>query len=171
MARGQMDIEHVGEKLIDQLIDHKLLKTFADLYRMTAEQLMELERMGEKSAQNVVDSIAGSRDRGLDRLLAGIGIRHVGNRIAYILASSFGSLDALAKASVEQLSEVNEIGPSIADSVHDFFHNEAGKQVVAELKSVGIDPKMEVQERRHRSIRLQAIRRDDHRRHRLPRQV
>jgi DNA ligase (NAD+) len=144
VARGQMDIEHVGEKLIDQLIDHKLLKTFADLYKLTQEQLMELERMGEKSAQNVIDSIAGSKDRGLDRLLAGLGIRHIGNRVAYVLASSFGSLDALAKATVEQLLEVNEVGPSIADSVHDFFHNEAGKMVVAELKAVGIDPQMEV---------------------------
>jgi len=144
VGRGQMDIEHVGEKLIDQLIDHKLLKTFADLYKLTKEQLMELERMGEKSAQNVIDSIAGSKDRGLDRLLAGLGIRHIGNRVAYVLASSFGSLDALSKASVEQLLEVNEVGPSIADSVHDFFHNEAGKMVVAELKAVGIDPKMEL---------------------------
>src|SRR6185312_11810385 len=127
VGRSQMDIEHVGEKLIDQLVDHGLLKTFADLYRITLEQLMELERMGEKSAQNVVDSIAASKDRGLDRLLAGIGIRHVGNRVAYILASSFGSLDALAKATVEQLLEVNEIGPAIA-----------------ELKSVGIDPKLDV---------------------------
>jgi len=114
VGRGQIDIEHVGEKLIDQLVDHKLLKTFADLYRITPDQLMELERMGEKSAQNVVDSIQGSRDRGLDRLLAGIGIRHVGNRVAYILAHSFGSLDALAKASAEHLLEVNEIGPAIA---------------------------------------------------------
>jgi len=144
VGRGQMDIEHVGEKLIDQLIDHKLLKTFADLYRLTRDQLMDLERMGEKSAQNVIDSIAGSKDRGLDRLLSGLGIRHVGNRVAHVLASSFGSLDALAKATVEQLLEVNEVGPSIADSVHDFFHNEAGKHVVAELKAVGIDPKMAV---------------------------
>ncbi|HSZ57903.1 MAG TPA: NAD-dependent DNA ligase LigA [Tepidisphaeraceae bacterium] len=144
VGRGQMDIEHVGEKLIDQLVDHGLVKTFADLHRITKERLMELERMGEKSAQNVVDSIQGSRDRGLDRLLAAIGIRHVGNRTALILASNFGSLDALMKASSEDLSAVNEIGPAIADSVHDFFHNEAGKKVVAELKAVGIDPKMKV---------------------------
>ena len=143
-GRGQMDIDHVGEKLIDQLVDHKLVKTFADLYRITQEQLMELERMGERSAQNVVDSIQSSRKCGLDRLLAGIGIRHVGNRVAQILARNFGSLDALAKASKEELNSVNEIGPTIADSVHDFFNNEAGKAVVKELKSVGVDPKVEV---------------------------
>jgi DNA ligase (NAD+) len=144
VGRGQMDIENVGEKLIDQLVDHGLMRTFADLYRITKDQLMSLERMGEKSAQNVVDSIQGSRERGLDRLLAAIGIRHVGNRTAFILASNFGSLDALMKASSEELNAVNEIGDTIADSVHDFFHNEAGKKVVAELKAVGIDPKMEV---------------------------
>ena len=143
-GRGQMDIDHVGEKLIDQLVDKGLVKTFADLYRITKEQLMELERMGEKSAQNVVDSIQNSRKCGLERLLAAIGIRHVGNRVAFILAQNFGSLDAIAAASAEELSEVNEIGPKIADSVHDFFHNAAGKAVVAEFKAVGIDPKTEV---------------------------
>jgi DNA ligase (NAD+) len=145
VGRGQMDIEHVGEKLIDQLIDHNLLKTFADLYRITRDQLMELERMGDKSAQNVIDSIASSRQRGLERLLAGLGIRHIGNRTAYILATSFGSLDALAKATVEQLTEIKGIGEEIADSVHDFFHNDAGKMIVNELKSVGIDPQTQVQ--------------------------
>lgn len=144
-GRGQMDIEHVGEKLIDQLVDHGLVKTFADLYRITREQLMELERMGEKSAQNVVDSIQGSRKQGLDRLLAGIGIRHVGNRVAMILAKAFGSLEGLSKATKEQLSDVHEIGPAIADSVHDFFHNAAGKAVVSELRAVGIDPRVEVE--------------------------
>jgi DNA ligase (NAD+) len=102
-------------------------------------QLLELDRMGDKSAENIVDSIQASRSRGLDRLLSGIGIRHVGNRVAQVLAKHFGSLDALTRASAEQLSEVNEIGPVIADSVHDFFHNNAGKAVVAELKAVGID--------------------------------
>lgn len=144
VGRGQMDIDHVGEKLIDQLLDAGRVRTFADLYRLKEDDLLKLERMGEKSAQNVVESIRNSRDRGLDRLLAGLGIHHVGNRVAYILATHFGSLDALMKASREELSEVNEIGPVIAESVHDFFSNKAGKTVVAELKEVGIDPKMEI---------------------------
>lgn len=144
VGRSQMEIDHVGEKLIDQLVDAGLVKTFADLYRLTKEQLMGLERMGERSAQNVIDSIQHSRERGLDRLLAGIGIHHVGNRVAYVLASHFGSLDALMNASQEELSAVDEIGPVIAASVHDFFANKAGKTVVAELKEAGIDPKMEV---------------------------
>jgi DNA ligase (NAD+) len=143
-GRKQMDLENVGDKLVDQLVAKGLVKTFADLYRLKKEDLLELERMGEKSAQNVIDAIEGSRTCGLDRLLAGLGIPHVGNRIAYVLASSFGSLDALCQASVEELLAVNEIGPGIADSVHSFCHNKAGQHVITELKSVGIDPKMEV---------------------------
>jgi len=144
-GRGQMDIEHVGEKLVDQLIDHDLIKSYADLYRLTADELMKLERMGEKSAANVVDSIEGSRERGLDRLLAGINIRHVGTHVAQALARSFGSLDALAAATKETLLEINGIGQVIADSVFDFFHTKAGQTIIAELKRVGIDPKTEVQ--------------------------
>jgi DNA ligase (NAD+) len=143
VGRNQMDIENVGEALIDQLMDHGLVKTFADLYRLTKQQLVELERMGEKSAQNVVDSIQGSRSRGLDRLLAGLGIRHVGNRVAHVLASHFGSLDALAKATTDELSAVHEIGEVIAQSVHDFFQSEVGRDAIAQLKTVGIDPIIE----------------------------
>jgi DNA ligase (NAD+) len=140
-GRNQMDVGRLGESLIDQLVDAGLVKTFADIYRLTKEQLINLERMADKSAQNVIDSIQSSRDRGLDRLLAGIGIRHVGNRVAYVLASHFGSLDAIAGASCGELNAVNEIGEVIADSVHDFFHNEAGRVAIRELKAVGIDPK------------------------------
>ena len=140
-ARGQMNVERLGEVLIDQLVDAGFVKTFADIYRLTKEQLIDLERMGAKSAQNVIDSINASRERGLDRLLAGLGIRHVGNRVAYVLASHFGSLDAITKASEAELSNVHEIGEVIAHSVHDFFHNKAGIHAIDELKSVGIDPK------------------------------
>src|SRR5262249_15091620 len=104
---------------------------------------LELERMGEKSAQKVIDAIQASRERGLDRLLAGLGIRHVGNRVAYVLASHFGSLGALQKASADELASVLEIGPVIALSVHDFFHDKAGQEVIRHLKEVGVDPKME----------------------------
>ena len=124
-GRGQMDIENVGDALVDQLFSAGLVKTFADLYRLTKEQLIGLERMGDKSAQNVLDSIEASRKQGLDRLLAGLGIRHVGNRVAHVLASHFGSLAALAAATPGQLAEVHEIGEVIARSVHDFFHGKA----------------------------------------------
>ncbi len=143
VGRNQMDIEHIGEALIDQLNESGLVKSFADLYRLKKSQLIELERMGDKAAQNVIDSIDASRSRSLDRLLAGIGIRHVGNRVAHVLATNFGSLDALAAASTEQLAAVHEIGEVIAASVHDFFANPAGKQIIREMKSVGIDPQMQ----------------------------
>lgn len=141
-GRNQMDVGRLGEVLIDQLVDAGIVKTFADIYRLTKEQLIGLERMADKSAQNVIDSIQASRDRGLDRLLAGLGIRHVGNRVAYVLAAHFGSLDAIAAATCEELNNVNEIGDVIADSVHDFFHNSAGRETIKQLKSVGIDPKL-----------------------------
>ncbi|MBC8105067.1 MAG: NAD-dependent DNA ligase LigA [Anaerolineae bacterium] len=140
-GRNQMDVGRLGEALIDQLVDAGIFKTFADIYRLTKEQLIGLERMADKSAQNVIDSIQASRDRGLDRLLAGLGIRHVGNRVAYVLAAEFGSLDAIAAATCEELNKVNEIGDVIADSVHDFFHNAAGRETIKQLKLVGIDPK------------------------------
>jgi len=142
-GRGQMDIENLGEALIDQLVDRGLVKTFADFYKLKKEDLLQLERMGDKSAQNVIDAIEKSRSQGLDRLLAGLGIRHVGNRVAAVLAEHFGSLDALKAATVQELSSIHEIGDVIADSVHDFFHNKAGLEAVEALQAVGVDPKFE----------------------------
>lgn len=141
-ARGQMDLERLGEKLIDQLVDAGLVRTFADIYKLKKEDLLELERMGDKSAQNVLDSIEGSRKQGLDRLVAGLGIPHVGSRVAYVLASEMGSLENLENVTAEQLSAINEIGPIIAQSVHHYFHSEQGKKEVAQLKAAGLDPKM-----------------------------
>jgi DNA ligase (NAD+) len=154
--RGQMDIEGVGDKLVEQLIDRGLVKTFADLYRLKADDIATLSSevvqegksikrtVGEKVAEKVVANIVASRQRPLDRLLAGLGIHHVGNRVAHVLAQNFGSLDALAGASAEELAQVHEIGDVIAESVHDFFNNPAGKKMVADLKKVGVDPKMKV---------------------------
>jgi DNA ligase (NAD+) len=141
-ARGQMNIEGLGPALIDQLVEHGLVKTFADIYRLKKEDLVNLERMAEKSARNVIDSIDAARERGLDRLLAGLGIRHVGNRVAFVLAENFGSLAALGTATAEELSNVHEIGEVIAQSVHEFFHNPAGVGTIEQLKSVGINPTM-----------------------------
>ncbi len=143
-GRGQMDIENIGEALVDQLIDAGLVKTFADLYRLKKDQLLELERMGDKSAQNVIDGIAQSKTRPLDRLLAGLGIRHIGSRVAFVLAQNFGSIAALRDATVEKLSSIHEIGDVIAQSVFDFFHSPAGEKTIQALKQVGVDPKMEM---------------------------
>lgn len=154
-GRTQMDIEGLGDKLVDQLVDRGLVKTFADLYRLKVEEIATLgsevdqgekivkRTVGEKVAAKVVKNIDASRTQGLDRLLAGLGIRHVGNRVAYLLAINFGNLDALGNASKDVLSSVDEIGDVIAGSVHDFFHNEAGQETIRRLKAVGIDPQME----------------------------
>ncbi len=154
-GRSQMDIEGLGDKLVDQLVDHGRVKTFADLYGLKVGDVAalgsEVEQgekvvkrvVGEKVAEKVVRNIDNSRNQGLDRLLAGLGIRHIGNRVAFLLAQNFGSLDALSAATKQQLSAVHEIGDVIADSVHDFFHNDAGADTIRQLKAAGIDPRME----------------------------
>ncbi len=137
-SRNAMDIEGLGDKLVDQLVSEKLVLGYADLYKLTVEQLTALERMGHKSADNLVHEIAKSKDRGLIRLLNALSIRHVGQRVATILAEHFGSIEALQGASVEQLGEVSEVGPIIAQSVYDYLHGEFGQQVICELHQAGI---------------------------------
>lgn len=141
-ARNQMDIEGMGEALVNQLVDAGLVKTFADIYRLQYPQLLELERFGDKSAAKLLDAIAASKGRPLDRLLAGLGIPHVGNSTARDLAREFGSLDALAAASIEALDEVPGIDVIVATGIHDFFNSDAGKHAIRELQKVGIDPKV-----------------------------
>jgi len=138
--RGAMDIEGLGEVLVNQLVETGLVKDLADLYSLTAEQLAGLERMGEKSAANVIAAIAGSRERELWRLLNGLGILHVGEEAARKLARHFGSLDATATASPEQLQQCEDIGPVMAESIHEFFRNPRNEAVLAKLKSAGINP-------------------------------
>lgn len=154
--RGQMDIEGVGDKLVDQLVDRGLVTTFADLYKLKAEDIAafgsEIEQgdktvkrtVGEKVAAKVVANIDKSRQQPLERLLAGLGIHHIGTGGSRRLAAAFGSLDAIAAASLEQLEAVEDVGHVTAASVHDFFHNKAGKEAVAALQAVGVDPKQEV---------------------------
>jgi DNA ligase (NAD+) len=154
-GRSQMDIEGLGDVLVDQLCELGLVRTFGDLYKLKAEDIANLgseveqngktvkRTVGEKVANKVVANIANSRKQGLDRLVAALGIPHVGNRVASILAQNFGSLDALAAATPEQLSAVNEIGEVIAQSVYDFFQGDAGRQTVEQLKAAGLDPRME----------------------------
>ncbi len=137
-GRNAMDIEGLGEKLIDQLVAGGLVAGCGDIYRLTLERLMGLERMGRKSSENLLDGIAASKDRGLARLLNGLSIRHVGARVAAVLAERFGSMDAIMAASVEELSDTMEIGPIIAQSVFDFLHGKFGSETIADLKSVGV---------------------------------
>lgn len=138
-SRNCMDIEGLGDKLVDQLVENDLVSGYGDLYRLTLERLLPLERMGKKSAENLLAGIEASKGRGLARLLNALSIRHVGGRVSAVLAESFGSMDELEKATVEQLAEINEIGEIIAESVYDFLHSEHGASAVAELRELGVD--------------------------------
>ncbi len=138
-SRSAMDIEGLGEKLVDQLVSRGIVDDFGDLYELTAQQLQELERMGQKSAEKLVANIAASKSRGLARLLNALSIRHVGARVAATLAGHYGSMDALLAAAEESLSEVEEVGPVIAASVHRFVHSEHGQRAICRLREAGLD--------------------------------
>jgi DNA ligase (NAD+) len=137
-SRGAMDIEHLGEAVVEQLVERGLVQDFADLYRLTVAQLTELERLAEKSATNLVSAIAASRGRGLARVLYALGIRFVGERAARLLADHFGSIERVASATVEEISEIHGIGPRIAESVRLFFDQPANQKAVEHLREVGV---------------------------------
>ena len=137
-SRRAMDIEHLGESLVEQLVERGLVRDFADLYTLTVDQLAELERMAEKSAQNVVGAIAGSRTRGLARLLNALGIRMVGERVAQLLAEHFGDLEAIADADEESLARIHGIGPEIARAVRTFFAEDDNRALIRRLREVGV---------------------------------
>ena len=137
-GRNAMDIEGLGDKLVDQLVEGGLVKSYGDLYRLTLDQLIELERMGKKSAENLLAGIEASKARGLAPLLNALSIRHVGNRVASILADQFGSMEALQAANAEELSRTSEIGSIIASSIYDFLHSEFGESTINDLRSLGV---------------------------------
>jgi len=139
-GRGQMDIEHLGEALIEQLVETGLVKNFADLYKLRKDQLAGLERMAEKSASRVIKSIENSKTRPLWRLIAALGIRHIGGQSAQILAEHFGSLEALMCAGLEELAEIDQIGPVMAQSVYDYSRNPRNLEVVREMLKTGVAP-------------------------------
>jgi len=140
-GRGQMDIEHLGDALIEQLVDTGLVKNFADLYKLQKAELAELERMADKSAANVIEAIEASKTRPLWRLIAALGIRHIGGRSAQILAEHFGSLDAILAADEEKLEAIDQIGPTMAESIYEYFRNEQNRAVIDELLAAGVKPK------------------------------
>jgi DNA ligase (NAD+) len=134
-----MDIEGLGDKLVDQLVSAKLVTDYGDLYRLTRSDLLSLDRMGEKSADKLLVAIADSKQRGLERLLTALSIRHVGTTVAKILAKKFRNLDRLAEATEEELATVDEIGEVIAHSVAGFFRSATGRNIVADFRDLGID--------------------------------
>ena len=136
--RRAVDIEGLGDKLVDQLVDAGVVKTLPDLYRMGLMALANLDRMAEKSAQNVLDALEKSKHTTLPRFLFGLGIRHVGEATAKDLARHFGSLDAIMDASEEQLLEVNDVGPTVAQSLRTFFDQPHNREVVEQLRACGL---------------------------------
>lgn len=138
-SRGAMDIEGGGDVLTSQLTKLGLVKNVADLYSLTLEQLLTIERMGEKSARNFLDGIEASKTRDLWRLLFGLGILHVGVGGAKALGRSYGSLDEIGGASVEELTETEDIGEVIAQSIHDWFRNPRNRQLIERLRSAGLN--------------------------------
>jgi len=137
-ARPVMNIDGMGDALVDQLVDRGLVKSVSDIYGLTLEQLVDLERMGEKSAQNVLRNIEKSRKNPLPRILVGLGIRFVGVRTAVLLAEAFGSLDAIADADLETLQQAEEVGPKVAESIHQFFREPRNRELVDRLRSAGL---------------------------------
>lgn len=138
VGRGAMDIEGLGEKIVAQLIDAELIADVADLYRLPKDALRELDKFGEKKAQNLIDAIAASRERGLARLLIGLGIRHIGEVSARDLARHFGSIDTLMQANVEMLQHIEGVGPILAQSVVDWFSREGNRALIEKLKTAGL---------------------------------
>ncbi|HXN97895.1 MAG TPA: NAD-dependent DNA ligase LigA [Candidatus Acidoferrales bacterium] len=142
-GRHAMNIDGLGEKIVDQLIETNLVKDFADLYKLDLESLANLDRMAEKSARNLVDEIALSKSNSLARLIYAIGIPFVGERTAQLLAEHFGSMDQLATASAEKLMEVGEVGPKVAEGVLEFFSESANRKLIERLGAAGVNMKEE----------------------------
>ncbi len=137
-SRHVMNIEGMGDALVNQLTDRRLVKNVADIYKITKENLLSLERMGDKSAQNVLDEIEASKKLPLERVIFGLGIRFVGERTAQFLAEHFGSMDSLIKATEEELLEVEEVGPRIAESIIEFFREPKNLELLKSLKDAGL---------------------------------
>jgi DNA ligase (NAD+) len=139
-SRHAMNIDGLGDKIVDQLVSTEMVKDFADLYHLDAEKLAALERMAEKSADNLLREIAASKSNDLSRLIYALGIRFVGERTAQLLAGHFGSIGALESADEHALTEVAEVGPKVAASIAEFFSERANRRVIERLREAGIDP-------------------------------
>ncbi|HFE53657.1 MAG TPA: NAD-dependent DNA ligase LigA, partial [Bacteroidetes bacterium] len=147
-SKRAMDIDGLGEKLVDQLVDKGLVKDLADLYFLKKEDLVKLERMGEKSAENLLRAIEESKNRSLDRVLYGLGIRYVGEHMARVLIDHFGSIEALKNATYEDLIQIPEVGPVVAQSVVTFFRQPENLKLLERLKQAGVRLEQAPEERK-----------------------
>ena len=146
-ARGVMDIDGLGEALVNQLVESGLVRNVADLYKLTVEQLMELDRMGKKSAANLIAHIDASRRQPLPRVLNGLGIPFVGERTAQLLAEAFGDLDTIMTSSEEELQRAEEVGPRVSHSIHGFFHEKRNRDLIERLRKEGLQFKYDIPKR------------------------
>ena len=154
-SRGVMNIDGLGDALVDQLVDRRMVESVADLYDLTTEKLLALERMGPKSAANLIRNIEKSKKNPLPRVLSSLGIRFVGERTAQIMAEEFGSLDAIATAVPEELQEAQEVGPKVAESVFQFFRERRNQELMERLRAAGLQ--FEYQSRRTRGGPLEGL--------------
>jgi DNA ligase (NAD+) len=134
-----MNIEHLGEALVNQLLERGLVKNIPDLYSLRYDDLVDLERMGAKSSQNLLDEITKSKQRDLDRLVFSLGIRYVGERTAQALASAYDNLDSLAQASRDELIAIQDVGPKVADSIIFFFEQPENRALIDQLRTAGVN--------------------------------
>jgi DNA ligase (NAD+) len=148
VARGVMDIDGMGYALVDQLVTRGIVKSVADIYDLTVDRLLELDRMGTKSAEKVLHNIDRSRKQPLPRVLNGLGIPFVGERTAQILADTFGSLDAIAAADEETLQEAEEVGPKVSESIRQFFHERRNRELVERLRRAGLTFEHEIKKKK-----------------------
>jgi DNA ligase (NAD+) len=151
-SKGAMDIEGLGYKFLEQMTDRKLIDDPADLYFLKKEDLMKMDRMGDKLAQNLLNAIGKSRKPGLSNLIYALGIRNVGTHLADVLARNFKSIESLANQSIEELTSVHEIGPVVAESIYNFFHNPKNLNILEKLKKGGVVFPKEEREARETSL-------------------
>src|SRR5579862_1076199 len=142
-GRHAMNIDGLGEKIVEQLVDKKIVKDYADLFRLELDTVSSLDRMAEKSAQNLLDEIAASKETSLSRLVYALGISMVGERTAQLLAEHLNSLEKIGSASIEELTEIHEIGPKVSESIAEFFSEPANRKLITRLREAGLDPRVE----------------------------
>ena len=143
-SRNAMDIEGMGEAVVDQLVAGRLISDAADLYRLTAKDLLSLELFAQKKAENLLDAIRASRGRGLSRLLYGLGIRHVGEKASQVLAQQYGTMERLIEADRGNLEDVHEVGPVMAEAILQFFRQPQSRALMKKLQAVGVKMSEEV---------------------------